>query len=314
MAANASKNFQPFDTRDQNLLMLIHGQPLPTNAGLLRKSQSMWLNSLVITNTLNIENNNQETIYLDYETYRYNLSYQHGITDNWNLKLDIPLIHQTGGAFDSPIDHWHQFFGLPRANRPFVENNQYNIHYASQSQVQLKLDEASTALGDIQIAITRTLIQNSNSMVSLWTSLKLATGNEDKLTGNGATDISAWLAVNQRLSERWVLNMNAGTVILGSSNYQHIPLSDYVFYGHAMLGWSLDESVDLKLQLQGHSSYYQHSQLKILGNSYFITFGGSININSCNKLDFAISEDIKVDASPDASLIISWRHYAANCD
>ena len=305
--------FQPFDTRDQNLFNLIHGQALPTNARLNKKSQGLWSSSLVITNTLNIESSANENIYIDYEAYRFNLSYQYGLNDKWNLKLDAPLIHQGGGVFDSAIDSWHEFWGLPRANRPFVENNQYEIRYAYQSQTPVNLNEASTALGDIQVAVARSLIENNSTTMSLWASLKLPTGDEDKLTSNGAADVSAWLALNQQLSERWVINMNAGAVILGTDNYKNIPLSDYALYGHAMLGWSVTDNINLKLQLQGHTSYYDQSQLTTLGDTYFLTFGGTITIDQCNQLDFAMSEDIKVEASPDASLFISWRSYTSDC-
>lgn len=301
-------DFQPFETRDQNLFNLIHGQALPTNAQLNKKSQGLWSSSLVITNALNIQSNTDENIYLDYEAYRFNFSYQYGLNDKWNLKLDVPLIYQSGGFFDSAIDNWHEFFGLPRADRPFVEHNQYDIQYAYQSQTLVDLNEASTNLGDIQLAIARSLIENSGTTMSLWASVKLPTGNEDKLTSNGATDLSAWLALNQQLSENWVINLNTGAVVLGSNNYKNIPLSDYALYGHIMLGWLATDYINLKLQLQGHTSYFDQSRLPILGNTYFLTFGGTVTLNQCNQLDFAMSEDIKVDASPDASFIISWRH------
>jgi hypothetical protein len=277
------------------------------------QSQGLWSSSLVITNTLNFQSSNNEEIYLDYEAYRFNFSYQYGLNDKWNLKLDVPLIYQSGGFFDSAIDSWHEFWGLPRADRPLVEHNQYDIQYAYQSQTLVDLNESSTTLGDIQLAIARSLIENSSTTMSLWASVKLPTGNEDKLTSNGATDLSAWLALNQQLSKDWVVNLNTGAVVLGTDNYKNIPLSDYALYGHIMLGWLVTDNINLKLQLQGHSSYYQQSQLAILGNSYFLTFGGTISLNQCNQLDFAMSEDIKVDASPDASLIISWRSYTSGC-
>jgi len=306
-------NFQPFETRDQNLFNLIHGQPLPTNAHLNKKSQARWSNTLAITNTLNIESTTDESIYLDYEAYRFNFSYQYGLNDKWNLKLDVPLIYQSGGVFDSAIVKWHNFFGMPNGNRPSVPYDQYDARYSYGSQTPVNLNEASSTLGDIQIAVARSLIENKQTTMSLWTSLKLATGNEDKLTSNGATDFSAWLAINQQLSENWVMNLNTGAVILGASSYKNIPLADYTFYGHVMLGWLVTDSINLKVQLQGHTSYYEQSQLRILGNTYLLTFGGSININQCNQLDLAFSEDIKVDASPDASLLISWRSYTSGC-
>lgn len=223
------------------------------------------------------------------------------------------MIHQSGGIFDSSIDKWHDYFGLPEGQRPGVTHDQYQIQYGYQSQSLLNSNESSTTLGDIQIAIARSMFENKTTTMSLWASIKLPTGDEDKLSGNGATDFSTWLALNQRLSDNWLVNLNAGVVVLGNDTYQDIPLSDYALYGHLMLGWLVTNNVNLKIQLQGHSSYYDNSRLDILADTYFLTFGTAIKINDCQQLDFAISEDIKVESSPDISLLISWRSYTSRC-
>jgi len=310
---NDQRNFHPFETRDQNLFTLIHGQALPTNADLNKKSQALWSSSMIITNTVNIGSNSNEDIYLDYEAYRFTLSYQYGISDSWNLKLDIPLVYQGGGIFDSAIESWHKFFNMRQGNRPNVEHNQYDIRYAYQSQTLVDLDEPSTTIGDIQLAAARSILVNNTTSMSLWAGLKLPTGDEDRLTSNGAADVSAWLAVNHQLSANWVSNLNAGAVVLGTDNYKGMPLSDYALYGHAMLGWMVTDNINLKLQYQMHSSYYEQSQLKILGDAHILTFGGTITISQCSQLDLAFSEDIMIDASPDASLIINWRSYTSGC-
>ena len=308
-----SRDFHPFETRDQNLFNLIHGQALPSNARLHEKSQTSWSSSLIITNALNIESNSDEDIYLDYEAYRFNFSYQYGLNAGWNLKIDVPLVYQSGGIFDSAIDSWHQFFGMPRGIRPTVENGQYDIQYSYRSQTMVGLNEESTRLGDIQIAMAHAILDDESTDLSVWASLKLPTGDEEKLTGNGASDIAAWFALNQQLAGRWLINMNAGAVVLGTDEYNNIPLSDYALYGHAMLGWLVTDAINIKLQLQAHTSYYEQSRLSILGDSYFLTFGGTITINRCNQIDLAFSEDIKVNASPDASMIISWRGFTSGC-
>ena len=312
-AAPDAIDYSPFEIREQNLFNLIHGQALPTNAALIKNNEHLWSSSLVISNTLNIDASAIESIYLDYETYRFNFSYQYGLGDHWNLKLDIPLLHQSGGFLDSPIDSWHEFFGLPRANRPFTEDNQYHINYTGETQSLVDLNETSTTLGDIQIAAARSLINNNNTRMSLWAGLKLATGDKNKLSSSGATDFSTWLALNQRLADNWIMNLNAGLVVLGKDNYQNMPLSDTAVYGHLMLGWLVMDKLSLKVQLQGHTSYYDQSQLTLLGDSYFLSFGTSIKINQCQQLDIAFSEDIKVNASPDASLLINWRSYPSAC-
>lgn len=215
--------------------------------------------------------------------------------------------------FDAAIDNWHDFFGLPRANRPFVEHNQYDIRYTTRGQNLVDLDQPSTSLGDIQLAAARSIITENDRQLSFWAGLKLPSGDKNNLSSNGTTDFSAWLALNQQLAESWLINLNAGSVIPGSSHYQNMALSDYVFYGHVMLGWLLTEHINLKVQLQGHTSYYDDSQLTILGDTYFLTFGAAIKLNRCQQIDFAINEDIKVEASPDASMLISWRSYTSSC-
>lgn len=313
MSAGYAIGFEPFSTRDQNILNLLHGQASPTNASLVDSSQSKWNTSLIITNTLNTESNSNEYIYLDYESYRFNLSYQYGLSENWNIRFDVPLVHTTGGVFDSAIDDWHAFFGLERGNRPYVDDNQLQVYYRYLDQATVDLNQSSTTIGDIQLAIARTLKQDSNSSLSIWAGIKLPTGDEDYLSGSGATDVSAWFAMNQSISRSWFLNLNAGAVLLGQDNFNGIPLADYTVYGHAMLNWLLTEGFSLKLQLQGHSSYYDDSQLTILGDTAFLVFGGTIAINQCQQLDIAMNEDIIVNASPDASLIISWHHFPGAC-
>jgi len=312
-ASPSASDYQPFATRDQNSLNLIHGQALPGNAALVNEKETQWSSSLSITNTLNVESSANESIRLDYETYRLNLSYQYGLNKNWNIKFDLPVIYQGGGIFDSSINRWHNFWGLPEANRPFIENNQYDINYVSQGKTFLDLNEANLSLGDLQIATARKLIANESTAISVWASLKLPTGNKNKITGNGAADVSAWLAINQKIADNWRLNINAGTTILGTDEYQDMPLSDYAVHGHVMLGWILTESISLKVQLQGHSRYYDDSQLRILGSTHLLTFGGTIKINNCHYFDIAMSEDIKLGASPDASLLFSWRSLPSRC-
>jgi hypothetical protein len=287
---------------------LIHGQALPTNAALIHEKETQWSSSLAITNTLNVESSTNKSIHLDYENYRLNLSYQYGLNENWNIKFDLPVIYQGGGIFDSSINRWHDFFDLPEASRPFVENNLYNINYASQGKTFLSLNDTNLSLGDLQIAAARKLVDNESTAISVWTSLKLPTGNKNKITGSGSADASAWLAINQKLADNWLLNINAGTTILGSNTYKDITLSDYTVYGHVMLGWIVTDSISLKVQLQGHSSYYDDSQLRILGSTHLLTFGGTIKINHCHYFDIAMTEDIKLGASPDASLLLSWRN------
>lgn len=300
--------YQPVDTRDQNLFNLIHGQPLPTNAELLQQDRSAFSTTLAITNVINIEDKPPEYVYLDYETYRFRLSYQHSLGNYWNLKVDIPFMYQGGGVFDSAIDDWHAMLGLPRSFRPLINDNEYRIQYTLDNQLLVNESDPSTTLGDIQLALGYQLKRTGQNSLSLWTGIKLDTSDSKKLSGSGATDYSFWASYNQQLHEEWFLNLNAGFVLPGTDNYQGIPVSDYAIFAQSMLAWQLNQQFLLKAQLQGHSSYYDKSQLTILGDAYLLTIAGSMMINSRHSIELGLTEDIKVDASPDASLVLNWRY------
>lgn len=298
-------DYQPFATRDQNLFNLIHGQPAPSNAELLNIGAGELSSTLVIANTINIESDSDEDMLIDYESYRFDLSYQYGLSDDWNLQIDLPIVHLTGGQFDSAIDSWHQFFGMPRGFRPSNPEGRYLVAY-SNTRVNFQRDQATTDIGDIQLAVAHRLFEHDNSALSLWGGIKLPTGNEDKLTGSGSTDLSAWLAYNRELARSWTINLNTGLVVTGGDDYKGMSLNDSALFGSAMINWRAWNPVSVKVQLQAHSSYYRDSNLRILGDAYILNFGGTVYLD-CSIVDIAFSEDIKVDASPDASLLVSWR-------
>jgi hypothetical protein len=298
------QDYQPFATRDQNLFNLVHGQPTPANAELLSRKTSELSTTLVIANTINIESDSDEDILIDYESYRLNLSYQYGLSDDWNLQIDLPVVHLTGGRFDSAIDSWHQFFGMPRGYRPSNPEGRYLIEYRN-PEVNFQLDEATTDIGDIQLTIGHQVFMYDDSALSLWGGIKLPTGNEDKLTGSGSADLSAWLGYNRELAQSWTINLNTGLVVTGGDDYKGMSLNDTALFGSAMINWRAWDPVSLKVQLQAHSSYYRDSNLRILSDAYILNFGGTIYLD-CSTVDIAFSEDIKVDASPDASFLISW--------
>jgi len=306
-------DFSPLPTRDQNPFNLIHGQPLPVDANIADKNQIHVNTSLSITNTLNIEQVGNDSIFLDYESYQINLGLQYGLGNNWAMQMNIPVIQQGGGFLDSTIDKWHETFNLSEADRPKVANDQYRIQRVENNASISNLQSESTRLGDLQLSLGNAFYQSKKTTVSLWAGLKLPTGDAEKLTSNDAIDLSLWLAANHRLSQNWYFNGNAGLVfpaayISGDKTKNNENLETQVVFGHAMLAWQLVEWLDLKMQVNGHTSYYENNSLRLLGTTYVGTFGASFHVNSCNDIDVSVSEDIKVSASPDVSFMLNWRH------
>ena len=302
-----------FLTRDQNPFSMVYGQPLPTGAHLPGPGRTTYAVALDITNTLNLNESADETLLLDFESYVLTTSFSYSPTENWALKIDIPLIYRGSGFLDHTIDRWHSFFGLPRANRTEIAEDQFGIVHTSNGFADIDIVEPTSGVGDTQLSLGHQLAASDDSAVSLWVAVDLPTGDRDMLTGNGAVDYSVWFATENRLNATWFVDANAGMVLPGNSVIASVPTHKAVAFGHAVLRWTIHPVVDLKFQLAAHSAYYKDTSMKMLGRSYILVFGGTVRLGRCSALDIGVSEDIKVGAAPDVSFLASWVSSFGDC-
>ena len=107
--------------------------------------------------------------------------------------------------------------------------------------------------------------------------IDLPVGDSDKLTGNDDLDYSLWLAGSSRLGTLSLLDANIGVVMPGDSVLPGLPAEDLVIFGHAGMHIAINQVFALKLQLAGHTAYYQDTSLDFLDNALIIIFGSSIN-------------------------------------
>jgi len=304
-------NADPFLSRDQNPFTLVYGQPLPTPARIPPPDKLNYALSLDITNTLNVETNGNESLYVDFEAYNLTLGGIYALNQHWALKLDIPFIYRSGGVFDHAIDEWHKLFGLPRANRPDVPDDQFNIIYANPGNTRIDINSSTAGIADTQLGLGYSLFQDAVTALSAWAAIDLPVGDSSELTGNDDIDYSFWLAGSTRLGELSLLDANIGVVLPGDSALAGLETEDLAVFGHAGTHIAINPTFALKLQVAGHSGYYRNTSLDFLDDTVIIIFGGSINAGRCSAIDIGFSEDIKAGTSPDASLLISWKSQLA---
>ena len=137
--------------------------------------------------------------------------------------------------------------------------------------------------------------------------IELPTGDETNLTGNKGIDLSIYLATDFRIDTDWNLFSNVGLLFPGKSVNASLETETNVWFAYLGLSWTVMPEIDLQLQLNGHTGFYEDSDLRLLSSTYEIIFGGSIHMDTCSDIDIAFSEDIKVGAAPDISLMVSWR-------
>ena len=285
---------------------MVYGLPLPTAARITEYQQSQLLTSLNISNTINGEQPGNEILFIDVESYQLNLLFDYGISKNWALKIQAPFISHDQGYMDSWIDSYHDALGLPEGVRPLHPRDQLHIEYQNNGSSLINIQQSQSGIGDISLQAGYQTTKEKDFNLSYWVSLKLPTGDANKLTGSDHTDIALWIATDKNLQDDLSLYANVGLLYMTGSNVlksQHKNTVAFATTGMQGQPW---ENIILRFQFDMHSAFYD-SATDFLGSVIQLTFGGSILFDS-SSLDIAIAEDIQAGTSPDVNFNITWRY------
>jgi len=143
-------------------------------------------------------------------------------------------------------------------------------------------------------------------VLALYGGVKLPSGDEDKLTGSGATDYSFGLGYTDPLllaGIRTVISAHAGVLMLGDGNVLEEDQKNTVGFGGVQLAFSATKRLTLLAQIQGASSYYD-SDLDVLGgNTVQLSFGANLRWPESGwDWRFGIVEDGLSKVMPDFAL------------
>lgn len=251
--------------------------------------------SLYLTNTFQQEKRGKESLIIDAENYRYELEFGYR-RDQWLTQLNIPLMANRGGNLDSMIEGWHDFFGLPNANRDQFPQDKINIEYTRDGVVEYSQMESSSGLGDIAVSIG----YESAGGTIYFAGLELPTGSESDFTGNEAIDIAFWLTREVRINA--VVNAYGmlGISFPGDGGNLEGLLVDQIWAAQLGFDYRFFDDFIATAQLDMHGKTLEGSELKAFGESVQIQLGlGFLELIDHHRLDLFFSEDILVGSAPD---------------
>lgn len=307
----------PFYTFNQNPLVQIYGLPAAESAMVQPAGQLWGVLTLDVANSYLANGTSREKLLLDGEGERITLALRYGVGRDLELGVDLPFVAYNGGMFDGFIEDWHEFFGLPQGDRPDAPKGRLHFDYTKDGQERLRMDDSTFRLGDVRVSSGWQLYHDGSAnpaALVLRASLKLPTGSSSRLTGSGSTDLALWVtgSSDYLLPDSWghaTLFAAAGGMAMTDGRVLKEQRENLVGFGSMGFGWSPADTFALKVQLSGHSAFYNGSEFsELTAPAMQLLFGGTLAFSPRTTLDVALSEDVIVGASPDVALHLGLAH------
>lgn len=290
---------EPLLTRNQNPLLALYGLPSPMPARLPPPGGGRVAAVVNWSNTEKEDFSGDDNFTLDAEALELRVHFDHGLSERFALHAELPWRRVSGGSLDGFIDDWHGVFGLPGGSRRRLPEDQLLIEWVQDGATLLSIDESTSGIGDIPVALGYQLRATDGTALSAWLTVKAPTGSADDLTGSGAVDVAATVAGQTQVHERWQLFGQASVAWLGEGDLLPDLQESLAWTLMGGLTWNAWRAVDLTAQVEANSRIYDGIDSALDGDAVVFTLGGTWRTDGGWRYDVGISEDLQAGASPD---------------
>jgi hypothetical protein len=296
----------PFPARDLNPLLAGFGLPAALPARLSSETWTLAADLNWASVSL-VQSAGSEQLVVDAETREARVTIGRSWSNGFAAQLQIPYRYTGGGLLDSAIDSWHELLGLPEGTRAFSPQDRVRIAYASGNSIAFDVQSSQAGVADISLDFGRSLSSTDSTAAAAWLSIKLPSGDAERFTGSGATDVSLAVAAEHRLGENWSAFGQAGVAWLGTGERLAARQRDFAWSALAGIGWRAWRGLELKAQLDAHSAVFDEPDLDFLGEALVLTVGGDYHFASGWQFDLAVSEDIAVESASDVVFVLGLK-------
>lgn len=246
------------------------------------------------------ESEGSNIVLFDGETNVLSLTATTRIGSDWRLAVTLPYVWHDSGTLDGFIDDWHSWFGFPDGIRDEVPRDDLRFDYTRDGQTVIGLTRNTRGVGDVRLAAGWAPAALSMRGLTLALGVKLPTGDADRLTGSGATDVSAALHWrSDGAGHRWAFDASAGVALLGEAD---IALGDQrrvAWLGHVGAAYRVTDGFTLGGRAQLHTGPVADGPDPLSAMSVIVVVGGQLEFGRHWRLGITVDEDLNVETAPD---------------
>lgn len=281
-----------------------------TMAPVLRERQ--WTIDTIVASQAARETRGQSSALFDGETTQYRLGGNFAVTDQLRVGFSAQYRTHRSGQLDPFIDSWHKAFGLPEGIRDDRPRDALDFQWTERGTDVINLSDRQKGFGDTHLHASYRLSAQNEDQGSWFVAgaIKLGTGDSDRLTGSGRTDIGVTLQYRSAAqpNRRWLWNASVGSVWLGDADLNAFDQRSVLFNGQVSLILKVTKNFSLGARLQAHSAVAQ-SELSMIGDPVAqLVTGGEWRFRKQTALRITVAEDVIVEHSPDVTFKLGLAH------
>lgn len=303
----ASLHAEPLLTRNQHPLAALFGLPMPLAARLPAPGTGRVGATLNWSNFATTDTTERRSYTLDGEVFEARVQADRTLGERFAVHGELAWRNLSGGSLDSLVENWHELFGLPGGSRNRLPEDELMIEYRSGESTLLQVDEDSSGLADLPLAVGYQIAASERGALAGWLTVKVPIGKAEDLTGSGALDVALSLSGERQLSEHWQLFGQANVAWLGEGDVLADLQQDFAGSLLAGVTWNAWRELDLIAQLEANTAVLD-TGTDLDGDAVVLTLGGSYRTAGGWRFDVGFSEDVQVAASPDIVFVLGVRH------
>ena len=304
-------DIKPFASH--NLGPLVHSYGLPKIEG----GSTLEKGKFSISSIFNLVSNStnaytqKELVYFDGEMARLDLYAKYGISERLEIGINLPIVNHSSGFMDSSIDDFHRILSISGGARSLTPKGEINYMYSRDDKILFNIDKPSFGISDMSFELGYKLLKHKTHSMALRAYLKLNNANKKKLLGSGTVDFSCQFSgqttgIGPRPAYFFY---SVGYLRVGKGALLENIQVRNIGFGSLGLAVKTTSVFVPKIQFDYHSKFYKNSITQEIGDPGLqLLLGADFILNENMILTGAISEDIKINTSPDFLLHLALNY------
>lgn len=294
----------PFDLPNADPVRAFLGEPR-WGAAVETKEAFEFRAGFLLANQYTADLAGNEQIIVDVEVSRLDLTARWRLPRDLTFGISLPIVKTGGGFLDGFIDGWHDTFGLPTGGRKARPRDRYEISYLDNGSIT-SFAESGTGIGDVGIELSGPL-----GRLRWAAALELPTGDEAELRGSGEVAANLSLLGRGAFADRWGYYWGVGASYADGGPLAVDRFERWRVGAVFGAGRELTSKLRFQVELAWMQAPYD-SRTKALGRDALpLTLGVTWQTASLT-WEFALAEDLSVNASPDIAFLVGVRYRPAS--